>query len=167
MSRGYRISWNPSATAVARATDRAELGVELLGVLPEAEMKQRLRAELESAGWERQADGSLARAFGQAAATLSADASSVHLEIAKEQTRRATKATVGAVTEEMQRRLEKELVAELSAQEGEMRAELDAAVQRTYAGALKERAARLGEIESMTEGRSADGEEEIVIKVRL
>jgi hypothetical protein len=168
MSRGYRISWgNQSATAVAKATDRTELGVALLGLLPEAEMQERLRAELESAGWKRQKDGSLTRSFGEATATLSPDATSIHLEISKETSRRVAPAAVAGTTEALQKRLEKDLVLELTAQEGEMRAEVDAAVQRTYAGALKEKAARLGAIESVTEGRSADGNEEIVIKVRL
>jgi hypothetical protein len=167
MSRGYRISWTQSATAVAKATDRTELGVALLGLLPEAEMKERLRAELENAGWHREKDGSLSREFGEATATLSPDSASIHLEITKEKSRRVSPAGVKEATEEMQRRLEKDLVVELTAQEGEMRAQVDAAVQRTYAGALKEKAARLGTIESVTEGRSTDGDDEIVIKVRL
>jgi hypothetical protein len=167
MSRGYRLSWNQTATAIAKATDRTELGVALLGLLPEAEMQERLRAELESVGWKRQKDGSLTRSFGEATATLSPDAASIHLEISKERSQRVAQAVVAGATEALQKRLEKDLAVELTAQEGEMRAEVDAAVQRTYAGALKEKAARLGAIESVTEGRSADGDEEIVIKVRL
>jgi hypothetical protein len=107
------------------------------------------------------------RVFGEAIATLSPDARSIHLEVAKERTKRVAPAAVAEASEEMQKRLEKELVVELTGQEKEMRAEVDAAVQRTYAGALKEKAARLGTIESISEGRSEGGEEELVIKVRL
>jgi hypothetical protein len=167
MSRGYRIAWSETVTAAAKATDRTELGVELLGLLPEAEMKERLRRELEGAGWTRNKDGTLERSFGEATATLSADARSIHLEISKERSVQIGKIAAASATAGMQAQLEKELVRELTTQEGEMRADVNAAIQRTYAGALLEKAARLGEIESVSEGRSADGTDEVVIKVRL
>ena len=56
---------------------------------------------------------------------------------------------------------------QLGAAEADIRAALQAALQKVYVEALQRKAASLGQIESVHEGRGADGELELTIKVRV
>lgn len=54
----------------------------------------------------------------------------------------------------------------LSKAEGDVRAALDATIQRVYLKALEQKARSMGQLESMEQTMGADGTVEIVLKIR-
>ncbi|MEZ4466645.1 MAG: hypothetical protein R3F60_22660 [bacterium] len=180
MSRGYRIRWREAVTRVTErgtvaASDRLELGVELLPILPEAEMVALLREALCDDGWSPSADGGLVRQLpGGAEARLAADGRSVQLRI---EGTRAVQATADTQVEAQQalsrnevaarERLAAELAQRLDRAEADLQGSLADHVQRIYVRALKEKAARLGEVTSIDERTDEAGGLELTIKVKV
>ncbi|MCY1060863.1 hypothetical protein [Nannocystis sp. SCPEA4] len=183
MSRGYRVrmgapNWRPvtyhDAAKQVETADAIEMDVGVLEILPEAEMTALLREELAAAGWSKGQDGSMTRNSGAVEVTLSPDGRTVTARAAasRQVTSRATsEAQAASRLEEAGKRAERDLAEEvarrLGAQEGEIRGELQAALQKVYVQALRQKAASMGQIESVHEGRGADGELELTIKVRV
>jgi hypothetical protein len=173
MSRGYRVTWE-TASRTVRASDKLEIPVSLLEIMPAGEMLDLLRGELEADGWKRQRDGAMTIEVSEGAtARLSPDGKTITLTLAGEKMvqgggrsaeaagAKAEEAAVGA-----SKALEEKIGKALARLEPGVRERLQGAVQRTYVQALRRKAATLGEIESITTGTDADGTEEIVIKVR-
>lgn len=183
MSRGYRIrisdpNWRPvtyhDASRQVETTDAIEMDVGMLEILPEGAMTALLREQLAAAGWSEEKDNSMARQFGEVAVTLSPDGRTVTVRAAasKQVTTRATSeaqaaSKLDAAGKRAERDLAQEVARRLGAHEGEIRGELQAALQKVYAEALRQKAASMGQIESVHEGRGADGELELTIKVRV
>ena len=116
----------------------------------------------------------MTRKSGEVEVTLSPDGRTVtaRATAARQVTSRATSEAQAATRlEEAGKRAERDLAQEvarrLGAQEGEIRGELQAALQKVYVEALRQKAASMGQIESVHEGRGADGELELTIKVRV
>jgi hypothetical protein len=172
MSRGYEVNWVSSRTVV-HVGDRAELSVDLLGILDAEAMRALLREELARDGWTREDEGALSLERDGVRAELSPDASRVTLTL-----ERAEEVAVGAFTPreaqaELARRAseardsaQSEVLRALSKVEGDVRAQVDQAVQRTYVAALKQKAASLGTVEGVQESRREDGGYEVTIRVR-
>lgn len=182
MSRGYRVrmpqpTWRNVSTRL-ESVDAIAMDVGLLEILPEGAMLELLRERLAEDGWQKGADGKLTRRFGspgsEVEAELSADGRSVTVRgsAAREvKARGESEADAAARLERLRKGAEKELAKQAAQQvvaaEPTVRAALQAALQRVYVEALQRKAASLGQIESVHEGRSDDGELELTIKVRV
>lgn len=183
MSRGYRIrisdpNWRPvtyhDVSRQVETTDAIEMDVGMLEILPEGAMTALLREELAASGWSKGQDGEMSRKFGEVAVTLAPDGRTVTVRAAasKQVKTRATSqeqanSRLDAAGKQAERDLAQEVARRLGAHEGEIRGELQAALQKVYVEALRQKAASMGQIESVHEGRGADGELELTIKVRV
>jgi hypothetical protein len=176
MSRSYRIAVTETATDIIRAEDKVSTCLEILEVLPPEQMGELLARELEQRGFERDGDKLVRKENGvtvtvdpnKGEVTVSAEASEeVSLEAKKEG--RAwddVGPSAGKVREDLRQEALKDLqrakdekTASLQTKvtdklEGhltDLRQELDEAVNRVTAEALKVKAAQLGQIKEMTE----------------
>lgn len=173
MSRAYRVTWVNVASSVT-SSDSLKMQLSLLGILPEGEMAALLRDELERAGWARQPDGALSGRVRGLDATLDAAAQSVTVRASEEGAVKARgtsddearKALAAAEAREREA-LQASVVGRLSAAEGDLRESMGEAIQRVYVAALRRKAASMGEVESEQQTRTADGEYEVTIKVRV
>jgi hypothetical protein len=174
---------------VLRATDHVSTQLELLEILPPEQMAELLAAELEAKGFER--DGkTLVREQGGVVVTVDPEtgtvtvraeaAQEVELEAkrdgwAGDQDGRAAKTEKQRLSKELQKDLEKKADAErarlqsqvtdrLEAQLADVKQELNQAVNRVTAEALKQKAAQLGQIKELTEDPQS-GSMTIVLEV--
>lgn len=176
MSRAYRIKVKESLKRVVRAADRVSSQLEVLGILAPEQMGELLRQELLGRGFQEQGN-KVART--QNGVTVSVDPQSgtvtvtselsdkVSLEGEKE-ARIYTDVGLGAektkkqlradLREDLERQarereadLQKQATDKLEAELEGLRRELDQAVNRVTAEALKQKAAQLGQIKEMTE----------------
>ncbi len=189
MSRAYRIRVSESLKRVLRAHDRVSTQLELLEVLPPEQMGQLLAAELEGRGFRRQGSV-LRRSHGgvsvtidtdSATVTVEADASQkVKLEGRREglgyddvgpQARKMREALKEGLRQDLEKKaqeheanLQAEVSSKLEGQLADLRAELDQAVNRVTAEALKCKAAQMGRIKEITEDAQS-GSLTIVLEV--
>ena len=178
MSRGYRVRmpepvWR-NVTSHVESVDAIAMDVGLLEILPEAAMVELLRERLAEDGWQRGADGAMTRSFGEVAVTLAPDGRSVTAtaKVGRDvQVRGESEADAATrlarATKTAERDLTRAASKRLGAAEAEIRATLQAALQRVYVEALQRKAASMGQVESVHEGRGDDGELELTIKVRV
>jgi hypothetical protein len=189
MSRAYRIRVRESLTRVVRAQDQASAQLEMLEVLPPDEMADLLGQELEARGFRRQ--GRVARRNQNGTAVeveLNAGAIRVRKEVEREvqlegekegrafedmgphadnvaktlrqQLRKDLEKKAGQHSEKLQSEVTDRLEGELC----DLRKELNQAVNRVTAEALKRKAAQLGQIKELTEDPQA-GSLTIVLEV--
>ncbi len=189
MSRAYRISVRETLRRVIRAHDRVSTQLELLEILSPEEMAELLSQELEQRGFERkdgdlvkEQDGVLVRVDPKTGTvTVSAESSE---EVSLEQSREGTAwDDAGASAKAMRESLQKQAQADLEKQAdrktsdlqskvtdrlekqlGDLRADLDRAVNRVTAEALKQKARQMGQIKEMTEDEQT-GSLTIVVEV--
>jgi len=186
MSRRYRLRVSESITRVVHVEDHVEAALELLPVLAPERLSQLLAEELARRGFTRaggdmirtEDDGTevrVARAEGTISIRAQADAEivrAVEKETMVPEERRAEaeqgvraearRALEAAIDREGEQR-RRALTARLEVKARELQRELDDVTARVTAAALKERAAQLGEIESVHEAE--DGS--LTIKVRV
>ncbi len=190
MSRAYRITVRESAARIIRAGDHASCDLELLDILPPERMAGLLAQELERRGfrsagetWVRQDQGITVK-VDPCRATVTVHAEAEH-EVTVEGERvgwvgiDSTKTERARATEDIRRELQRDLQGKADRQRdvlqkrvtdnleghlGDVRAELDRAVNRVVAEALKEKAASLGHIKEMTED-ALTGSLTIVVEV--
>jgi hypothetical protein len=172
VSRAYEIRWVVVSNSV-KTDDSIRLDVSLLGILPEGEMTSLLEQELVRDGWTKQSDGSLTTDREDVHVVLSPDGKSVTLttEASREVRARGTnprnaEKQLDAASARAEAELKGEIAKTLSRVEPDVRAGLDAAVQRVYVEALRKKAASLGRVESVQETRGPDGEYEVTIRVK-
>jgi nucleotide-binding universal stress UspA family protein len=176
MSRAYRIKVRESLRRTLRAHDRVSTQLELLEILPAEQMAQLLAEELKRRGFEDRRGALLRTARGVTVSvdpqsgTVTVDAKGAHeAALEGEKTGRAfddfgpdAQQVEKQIREQLLRDLEKQAAkasAELQAEVtdrlerelGELRRELDQAVNRVTAEALKQKAAQLGRIKELTE----------------
>lgn len=178
MSRGYRVrvpepTWRNTTTRVEQS-DALALDVGMLSILSEGEMTEMLRERLVEDGWSREADGSLRRQFGDVSVELAPDGRTVtaRASAGKDVTVKATSEVeandkLARAAKSAERELTRAAAERLGAAEADIRAALQAALQKVYVEALQRKAAAMGQIESVHEGRGDDGELELTIKVRV
>jgi len=172
MSRGYRIQW-ATASRVVKTTDKITLQVGFLGILSEEEMRRLFRDELVRDGWKQQKGGKLSAEVSGVKVELDAEGKTVTATTGGERIvegRALTAAEAQERAEARQAQTEKALLREagerLARIEPDLRAGLEAAVQRVYVEALKRKAASFGAVESCSESTAEDGTHEVLIKVR-
>jgi hypothetical protein len=178
MSRGYRVrvpepTWRNTTTRVEQS-DALALDVGMLSILSEGEMTEMLRERLVEDGWSREGDGSLRRSFGDVSVELAPDGRTVtaRASAGKDVTVKATSEVeandkLARAAKSAERELTRAAAERLGAAEADIRAALQAALQKVYVEALQRKAAAMGQIESVHEGRGDDGELELTIKVRV
>jgi hypothetical protein len=189
MSRAYRIKVSESLNRVIRASDHVSTQLELLEILPQESMAALLERELASLGFERRGEvlvreqnGVIVEVdpqTGTITARIEADQkvqlekqsdanvydfgseTSKQIQAAKrDQLRR----DMEKEAEKEQQQLQKEVTDRLEAELVDLRGELDQAVNRVTAEALKQKAAQLGQIKEMTEDQQT-GSLTIVLEV--
>ncbi len=190
MSRAYRIKVRESLNRVIRASDHVSTQLELLEILPQEAMAELLERELVSLGFERQGEvlvreqnGVIVEIdpkTGTVTARIEADQdvrlekegeASVYDDFGRNTAEKVKEARRDQLRKEMekqaekeQEQLQKEVTDRLEAELVDLRTELDKAVNRTTAEALKQKAAQLGEIKEMTEDQET-GSLTIVLEV--
>jgi len=176
MSRGYRVAVEPLSTAHTSVSAEDELCVDvsLLPILGDNVMKELLKAELEKEGWRQTADGGREKTLRPGlTATLSADGSTVTLQMTAEKTVGGTGRTDAAAQAAAEKNaaaaaaaVKREATTKLASAEADVRASLEAAIQKVYIEDLEQKARSMGQVESIERGVAADGSLEITIKVR-
>jgi hypothetical protein len=176
MSRGYRVSMEPLKVAHTNvaASDELCIQVSLLPILGADRMRELVREALGAEGWTTTDDGGLGKAVAPGlTATLSADGTSVTVSMTAQravsgsaanaaEAERAAQHNAALATDEVRR----VATMALAKAEGDVRASLDATIQRVYVAALEEKARSMGQLQSMERSESADGTVEIVLKIR-
>ncbi len=176
MSRAYRIKVRESLRRVIRAHDRVSTQLELLEVLPAEQMAQLLREELQGRGFEEK-DGALVRKQNGVTVRVDPQAGTVaveseasheadlvgekdgrayddlgpHAREVQKQLRQQVREQLEKQAQEKAAELQSEVTGRLERELGELRQELDRAVNRVTAEALKRKAAQLGQIKELTE----------------
>ncbi len=189
MSRSYRIRVRETLRRVIRASDRVSSQLELLEILPAEQMAELLAGELTARGFVREGSQAVRTQHG-VTVTIELDSGTVTVQaqsqqevnLASEKEGRAyddagpnAKEVRAQMRENLRTALEKEADqhrSELQKQvtdrlEGELadvKQELDRAVNRATAAALKLKAAQLGQIKTLTED-AASGSLTIVVEV--
>jgi hypothetical protein len=189
MSRAYRIRVRESLKRVIRAHDRVSTQLELLEILPADQMAKLLAGELKRRGFEEDGEVLVRKQNGvivtvdPATGTVTVEAEAaedVALEIQREaaswdedgaharqvreglreQARTELEKAAGDKTAELQSKVTERLEGQLA----DLRQELDAAINRVTAEALKQKAAQLGQIKEMSEDPE-NGSLTIVVEV--
>ncbi len=189
MSRAYRISVSETVRRVIHAEDHVSTQLEILDVLPCDQMTDLLAAELEGLGFERDGD-EMVRKDGPTTVTVDLPSATVTVtnEAAKEvkvsgkktgvtyddygpSTKEAKAKVKESLTKELESNvdekeaaLQKKITDELESTLSGLRKELDQAVNRVTATALKQKAAQIGQIKELTEDPES-GSLTIVVEV--
>jgi vacuolar-type H+-ATPase subunit E/Vma4 len=177
MSRAYRIRVRENLKRLLRAHDRVSTQLELLEILPPEQMAGLLEQELLSRGFQRKGELLVRQQAG--GVTVAVDPASGRVTVQAEASERVdlqaeregrvyddagphARETKKRLQEELQKalarqadekaaKLQSEVTDKLEAQLSDLRRELDQAVNRVTAEALKQKAAQLGQIKQMTE----------------
>jgi hypothetical protein len=186
MSRSYRIKVSQSLRRVIHAEDHVSTQLELLEILPCDQMAELLGRELQQIGFDVE-DGTATRRDGDVTVTvelatgtvtvLAEGSQSVDLKgekqgVAYEESQSHAKDNLRQqLTRELEENaarqeqaLQNEVTEQLEAELANLRDELDTAVNRATAQALKQKAAEIGQIKEMTEDPQS-GSLTIVVEV--
>jgi hypothetical protein len=177
MSRAYKIKVSQRATHVLRANDQVSTHLELLEILPCERMSELLESELKKRGFTEQGDKLIRRENDGILIEVDPADASVVVKVESEQKVKLEGELQGWTTEpdgkqqakekqnlrkqlsqDLQRQakakadeLQQRLTNKLEGRLADLRKELDQAVNRVTADALKEKAAAMGQIKTMTE----------------
>src|SRR5262245_25976336 len=177
MSRAYRIRVKESLARDIHAEDCIETKLDILEVLPREQMSELLADELRKRGFEEQEDGTLVRRDDGVTVTINPCSGEVVIRAETDDHARVEGTRegfgyndVGPSRRDVEKRLEKELLADLEKRVGEheeklqkatsgrleqelqdLTPELREAVERITAEAVKQKAAQLGQIKEIHE----------------
>jgi len=177
MSRGYRVYVEPLSVARTNVSAEDELCIQLslLPVLGEDRMRELVREALKADGWKDDGQGGLKKQLGDGlSATL--DRAGAVVTVRQEANAEVTGAGRSQQLAEQQAEerarnvkdnVKRQATTSLARAEGDVRAAVDAVIQRVYVTALEEKARSMGQLESMEQTTSADGTVEVVLKVRV
>ncbi len=189
MSRSYRISVKESVRRVVRAEDHVRSQLEMLDILPPAQMADLLAAELIRQGFERDGD-TVVRTDGDRKVTVdlksgtvtvqstseqevevsgeraaaSYDRSGAHAKATREKLQEGLVKDLEKDISQHEKALQKQVTDKLEGQLADLRKELDQAANRATAEALKQKAAQIGQIKELTEDPES-GSLTIVVEV--
>lgn len=174
MSRAYRVRVSERLTRVVHVEEGVESKLELLNILPREEMGEILAQELEEAGFER--DGEVMERVDEEGVRIRVklDDGSVTVDVAEERKLDLEQERSGVAWEELldqareqlRQQAKEGLEAQAELEEQALRtlvnkklerkltsakSDLDRAVNRSTAEALKRRAAQLGEVQEIQE----------------
>lgn len=189
MSRSYRIRVRETLRRVIRATDHVSSQLELLEILPPEQMAALLAKELTARGFEREGTKAI-RKYKGVSVTVELDSGSVTVQaesqqkvaLASEKEGRAyddagpnskqvrekirddLRASLEQQASQQASQLQKEVTDRLEGELTDLKLELDQAVNRATAAALKLKASQMGQIKALTED-PASGSLTIVVEV--
>ncbi len=191
MSRAYKIKVSESVSKVIRAEDHVSTQLEMLEILPCDQMADLLAEELVKQGFERK-DGKVVRTEGDVTIEVDLESGTVsvrsessnNVELTGEKSglsfkdegpsrsrgaasknlREQLKKELGDKVDQKEEKLQKEVTDKLEKQLMDLRSQLDKAVNRAMAEALKQKAAKIGQIKEMTEDPES-GSLTIVVEV--
>jgi hypothetical protein len=189
MSRAYRIRVRESLSRVVTAKDGVSTRLEILEILPAGQMAELLARELEGRGFERQGEV-LARTEDGVTVTVEPATGTVTVQVegaeqvdleceqegrsynetgpALDHVRKELQAAARKGLEKQAEReaaqLQSKLTDQLEGMLADLRKELDQAVNRVTAEALKRKAGQLGQIKELTEDPE-NGSLTIVVEV--
>ena len=189
MSRSYRISVRESASRVIKAEDSVSTQLEILEILPPEQMSALLAAELAQHGFTpegeemvREEDGvKIAVDTCSGTVTVTAEAAESakvegelqgrayddigpHASQVRENLRHELQKSLDKKIEDKTTALQGKVTDKLEGKLGELQGELDQAVNKVTAEALKIKAAQMGQIKEMTEDHET-GSLTIVVEV--
>jgi len=190
MSRAYKIKVSERARHTLRAGDRVSTQLALLEILPCERMAELLAAELQKRGFIPQGDALVRRESDGVVIEVDPESAAVTVRIETEKTvtiegeltgwsgsadgkqQEREKANLRKqLLQDLQRQAEagkagmqKQVTDLLESRLADLRKELDAAVNRVTADALKEKAAQIGQIKELSED-AATGSLTIVLEV--
>lgn len=172
MSRAYRIRVKENLKRVVRVHDKVSTQLEILEVLPPEQMADLLRQELRNRGFQEEGDKLVRRDKG---VTITVDPKTGEVEVQSELSKKVAvegereartysdnpklkkqlkdqlRDDLEKQVQERETELQKQATDRLETELGELRHELDQAVNRVTAEALKQKASQLGQIKEMTE----------------
>lgn len=175
MSRQYRVRVRETMRRVIKAEDHVRSQLELLEVLPAREMAELLAEELARRGFERQNDvlvrtqddvevtvelatGAVTvRATSEKSVALEAEKTGYAYDEdgssreAKKRLGEQLRASLEKEAQTQAKKLQTELTDRLEARLGDVGAELDQAVNRATAEALKRKASQMGRVKQMAD----------------
>lgn len=177
MSRAYRLRISESLKRVVHAEDHVSTQLEMLEILPAEQMAELLEQELSRRGFAKKDDVLVrssngvtvevdpcsatvkVKAEGQESLSLTAETSAVadrewNKELAakaKGQAAQELKIKLENQAREKVKALQRKITAKLEGELTDVRKELDQAINRVTADALKQKAAQLGQIKEVTE----------------
>jgi hypothetical protein len=188
MSRAYRIKVSESLRRILRATDHVSSPLELLGILPKEQMAELLAKELEGRGFVREGNKAVreeddgvtvevdldsgmvsVRAEGAEEVELASDREGWTYERQnrkhateklRQEARKALEDQATSRTGELQKKVTDRLEGKLA----DLKGELDHAVNRATAEALKRKAASMGRIKEIADDPQS-GSLTIVVEV--
>ncbi|MCR9201556.1 MAG: hypothetical protein NXI04_23175 [Planctomycetaceae bacterium] len=190
MSRAYRVSVSESERKIVRGSDHVCTCVELLEILPKQDMATLLSEELLGRGFATE-DGKLIRREGDVTISIDPATGEVTVQAAISEEVELTEKVTGwgdedygadgrrKVEENLRKRAEEGLQRQAQSKENrltqqateqlesvlrDLQPELDGAVNKVTAAALKQKAAQLGEIKEITEDTD-NGSMTIVLEV--
>ena len=187
MSRAYRIKVSQSLRRVIRAEDHVSSQLEILEILPAEQMADLLGRQLAEQGYEIE-EGVATRTDGDVTVTVELATGAVTVKAESAQGIELTGDKQGVAYQETDQKqakdnlrqqltreleenaarqeqaLQGQVTEKLEAELADLRGELDTAVNRATAQALKEKAAQLGQIKDMTEDPES-GSLTIVVEV--
>lgn len=186
MSRAYRLRVRESLRRLVRTGDHVESELELLDILPAAEMAGLLADELARHGFQRRGER-LSRSRGGVSVSVQPATGSVRVasqldeavEVtaerqvvltdrtsrhAREQVRKSLRKTLKQDLKKEADRLQEQATDRVEAELAGLRRELDQVVNRVTAEALKRKAARIGQIKELSEDPES-GSLTIVVEV--
>lgn len=189
MSRAYRLRVRETLRRVIRAADHVSSQLELLEILPPEQMGELLAKELTARGFERQGKKAVRQARD---VTVAVDLESGKVTVrteskqkvnlsteqqgviyddvgpkrqeAESQLRDQVRQSLEKQAEEQKAQLQKQVTDRLEGELADLKQELDGAVNRATAAALKLKAAQMGQIKQLTED-AASGSLTIVVEV--
>jgi hypothetical protein len=189
VSRAYRVSVRECQDRTIRAEDHVSTRLEILEVLPPEQMAGLLADELERRGFERDGTRLVRKQNGvtvtvettTATVTVSAEASEEttiqaersdrayddagpHAKVVRENLKKQVEKDIDNKAGEKTASLQTQVTDRLEGELSDLRQELDQAVNRVTAEALKRKAAQMGQIKEMTEDPQA-GALTIVVEV--
>lgn len=176
MSRSYRIRVRETLRRIIRAEDHVSSQLELLEILPTDQMADLLAQELGRRGFEREGNV-VTRRDGDVVVRVELDTGVVTVKAeaseqiklqgesesriyeeerrsradAEERLRDEVVRNLEQNAEREQAALQKQITDKLEAQLGDLKSELDQAVNRATAEALKQKAAQIGQIKQVTD----------------
>ena len=190
MSRAYRISVSESLRTVVKGSDHVSTDLEMLELLPKQDMAALLAGELEGRGFRREGDV-LVRQQDGVTITIDPVAGKVtvtselceevdlkqevtgwgdedrgHSDKAKieQHLREQAKEQLGQQAASKEEKLTQQATEHLEGVLRDLQCELDGAINRVTAQALKQKAAQMGEIKEITED-TENGSMTIVLEV--
>jgi hypothetical protein len=189
MSRAYRIKVSETIRKVIRAEDHVRTQLELLQILPADQMADLLAEELVKQGFEREGN-TVTRTDEEITVTVDLETGEVKVQVESSEaislegertgltyddagpTRKEAEANLRknlqkdleSDAEQQTKELQKQVTDKLEGHLADIRKELDQAVNKATAEALKQKAAQIGQIKEVTEDQDG-GSLTIVVEV--